>query len=70
MESAEDVEQGRQALLSLKPLLEERCFLAPIVLELQGLSHFRQQVLRSLLTAHYKLLKTHKPPVPYSKMRG
>ena len=68
MESAEDVEQGRQALLSLKPFLEERSFLAPIVLELQGLSHFRQQVLRSLLTA-YQLVRTHKTPVPYSKVR-
>ena len=45
LEGAKDIERGRQALLSLRPVLKEKSLLAPVSLELQGLSHFRHQVL-------------------------
>lgn len=43
LESAEDIEKGRQALLSLRALLEEKGLLTTILLQLQNLSHFRRQ---------------------------
>lgn len=44
-EGAKDIERGRQAMLSLRPVLKEKSLLAPVNLELEGLSHFRHQVL-------------------------
>ena len=43
LRGAEEEEKGRAALRSLGPAMEQKSLLAPVSLELQGLSHFRHQ---------------------------